>query len=105
MRASQALRQARKRAGLTQRELAERSGVAQPAIARIEKGAVVPRVDTLERLLRACGQSLEVEDRIGVGVDRSVIRELLRLSPKERIVRAAEEANNLHRFLEAVGRR
>jgi predicted transcriptional regulator len=79
--------------------------VAQPAIARIEKQTVVPRVDTLERLLRACGQSLEVEDRIGVGVDRSVIRELLRLSPKERIIRAAEDANNLHRFLEAVGRR
>jgi predicted transcriptional regulator len=105
MRPSEALRYARKRAELTQRQLAQRSGVAQPAVARIEKGAVVPRVDTMERLLRACGQTLEVEDRIGAGVDRSVIRELLRLSPKERIIRAAEDAENLHRFLEAVGRR
>jgi predicted transcriptional regulator len=28
--------------------------VAQPAVARIESGAVVPRVDTLDRLLAAC---------------------------------------------------
>lgn len=41
----------RKGAGLSQRELALRTGVAQPTIARIEGGRVDPRVTTLERLL------------------------------------------------------
>lgn len=44
---------ARRAAGLTQRALAARSGVAQPHIARIESGRVVPTAQTLERLLQA----------------------------------------------------
>jgi len=36
---------------LSQRELAERSGVPQPTIARIEAGRVSPRFETLETLL------------------------------------------------------
>ncbi len=76
--------------------------MAQPAIARIESGKVTPRVDTVTQLLEACGQSLEVEPRLGVGVDRSVIRELLKLSPGERVRLATEEALNLGRFLDAA---
>jgi DNA-binding XRE family transcriptional regulator len=38
---------ARRSAGLTQRQLAERSGVPQPTIARIESGKQMPRADTL----------------------------------------------------------
>ncbi len=75
--------------------------MAQPAIARIERGTVVPRVDTLDRLLVACGHSLEVERRLGAGVDRTVIRELLRLTPRERLDLAAEEASNMARLLRA----
>lgn len=47
------LRTARERAGLTQRALAARSGVPQPHIARIESGQVVPKPETVDRLLRA----------------------------------------------------
>ena len=93
------LRNARRAAGLSQRELARRAGVAQPAVARIEAGGVVPRVDTLEHLLRACGHTLEVTRRAGAGVDRSVIRELLRLTPRQRLDLAVTEANNLDRLL------
>lgn len=98
------LRRARQGAGLSQRDLAGRAGVAQPAIARIESGGVVPRVDTLERLLRLCGHTLEVGRRPGAGVDRSAIRALLRLTPRERFDLAVAEANNLGRFLQAAGR-
>lgn len=49
----QRVAQARRAAGLTQRGLAQRSGVAQPHIARIESGKVDPTAETLERLLRA----------------------------------------------------
>lgn len=38
--------------GLTQRQLAEMSGVKQSAIARLEKFGVIPRIDTLEKLVK-----------------------------------------------------
>ncbi|MHA7984835.1 helix-turn-helix domain-containing protein [Rathayibacter sp. CAU 1779] len=44
---------ARRDAGLTQRELAERAGIAQPNLAAIEAGRRVPSDDLLERILRA----------------------------------------------------
>lgn len=52
------VRTARQRAGLSQRALASRAGTSQPAVARYEAGSVVPRADTLERLLEACGRQV-----------------------------------------------
>ena len=52
------IREARLRAGLTQRELARRAGTSQPAIARWESGAVVPSFERLRELVRACGLEL-----------------------------------------------
>lgn len=92
------LRRARHRAGLTQRGLAELAGVKQPFIARIESGAVEPRVETMERLLKTCGFDLELAPRLGIGIDRSVMRELLKLTPRERLDRAAGEAGVLETF-------
>jgi transcriptional regulator with XRE-family HTH domain len=57
------LRSARRSAGLTQRALAAKARVPQPTVARIESRAVVPRVDTLDRLLAACGVALTVGPR------------------------------------------
>lgn len=92
MKAARLLRTARRRAGLSQRELADAAGVAQPAIARIESGRVQPRVDTLDRLLEGCGWDLEVAPRLGIGVDRTVMRRLLRLSEPDRFRLAVDEA-------------
>jgi transcriptional regulator with XRE-family HTH domain len=78
------LRDARRRAGLSQRALAARAGVQQPTVARIESGVVVPRVDTLDRLLAVCGRALDSVERPGMGVDRTLIRDRLRLSVTER---------------------
>lgn len=88
--AGRMLREARARAGLTQRELAAKSGIPQETIARIERGRAEPRVKTLDRLLDGCGYGLEVMPRLGKGVDRTQIRELLMLSPSERLARAIE---------------
>jgi transcriptional regulator with XRE-family HTH domain len=99
-----AVRRARRRIGLSQRQLAEKSGVPQSTVARIETGAVVPRVDTFERLLKACDRSLEVLPRLGIGIDRSLIREMLRLAPAERLRVAAKSAKNLAEFEAAVKR-
>lgn len=53
------LRAARRRADLSQRELAERARVAQPFVARIESGAVGnPSFRTVQRLLRSAGATL-----------------------------------------------
>ena len=92
------LRYARRSAGLSQRELARRSGVPQPAIARIEAGLTNPRTDTLKRLLEPCGFRLELAPIAGQGVDRSAIRRLLRLTPVERATLAVREGRALEKI-------
>ena len=89
------LRRARRRAGLSQRALAAATGIAQPTIARIERGSEEPRVTTLSRLLAACGHRLEMHAAGGEGIDRTAIRELLALTPTERAHVAAAEGRAL----------
>jgi transcriptional regulator with XRE-family HTH domain len=104
MDAAQTLRDARRRAGLTQRALARRAHTQQPTVARIESGAVVPRVDTLAGLLAACGLELATVPRPGMGVDRTLIQERLRMTPAERgrlTVRAWEKTRP---FVRTAGR-
>ena len=90
--------EARRRAGLSQAELSDKSGIKQPAISRIESGRVVPNVETLDRLLRECGESLESVSRLGEGIDRTMIRRQLKLTPAERLRKASEEGGNLERL-------
>ncbi len=92
------LSQARRRAGLTQRELARRAGVPQPAIARIERGRVSPTISTLDRLLRATGHIVELAPLEGAGVDRSLIRAALRKTAEERVASAGEAGRRLQAF-------
>jgi transcriptional regulator with XRE-family HTH domain len=55
------LRALRRQADLSQRELAQRSGVPQSTIARIESGAATdPRFRTVERIVAAAGATLDV---------------------------------------------
>jgi len=46
---------------LSQRALAEKLGVKQPAVARLEAGDVTPSVDTLLRLSRALGMEFHMD--------------------------------------------
>ncbi len=66
LRFPQRLRELRLKAGLTQKELAMRAGVSQALIARIESGAVNPRLSTLQRIVKvleeALGPSMKAED-------------------------------------------
>ena len=89
---------------MTQRELAHRTGVAQPTIARIERGLVDPRFGTLDRLLVACGASLSVDRVPGYGVDRTQMRELLKLSPQQRLESLRRDAAGLAKLDRALGR-
>ena len=57
------LREARERAGLTQKQLAERSGIAQSTISAYESGAREPGVEALRKLLDAAGFDLTLRQR------------------------------------------
>ncbi len=50
----------RRAAGLSQAEVAGRMGTSQPAVARVEAGAVDVRLSTLQRYAEAVGRRLEV---------------------------------------------
>jgi transcriptional regulator with XRE-family HTH domain len=81
------IREARLRAGLTQTELAERTGRDRSVIARWEQAVVAPSLDTLLELVRACGFDLPLElvpydDK---RLDR--LRKNLLLSPERRVRR------------------
>ena len=95
---------ARRRAGLTQRQLGTRAGIPQETIARIERGRTDPRIGTLDRLLEACGVGLESAPRLGVGVDRSQIQALLRLTPSERLAVAIENDRHLVELRRSIRR-
>jgi transcriptional regulator with XRE-family HTH domain len=92
MQISRLVREARRGAGLSQRELAAEMGMPQSTISRIEAGRIAPRWSTVEGILRATGSSLELTPTAGSGVDRTQIRELLRLTPLERARLAAADA-------------
>jgi transcriptional regulator with XRE-family HTH domain len=92
--AGRMVREARARAGLTQRQLSAKVGVPQETIARIERGRVDPRVKTLDRLLEACGYGLETMPRLGIGIDRTQIQERLSVPMERRLVVAmADDAH------------
>jgi transcriptional regulator with XRE-family HTH domain len=97
------LRMARRRAQLSQRELARRAGVPQATISRIENRVVSPTLDTLDPLIRTCGMRLSVVDRRGADVDRSQIRERLVMTPAERFRLAVDAANGVREFRRAFG--
>jgi transcriptional regulator with XRE-family HTH domain len=78
--------------------LAARTGVAQPTIARIESGDSNPRIETMEHLLRECGETLVAVPRAGAGVDRTTIRALLALTPAGRLASLPAEAATLDRL-------
>lgn len=61
MNSADLMREARLRAGLSQQELAERSGRDRSVIARWEQGAVAPSLDSLIEVVHACGFDLPLE--------------------------------------------
>ena len=54
---------ARMEQGITQKELAERSGIRQSNISRIESGASSPTISTLLSLAEGMGKKLHIEFR------------------------------------------
>lgn len=56
----QRIQELRKEAGMTQTQLAEKCGMAQPNIARIEAGTYATSLDVLSRIADALGKRIEL---------------------------------------------
>jgi transcriptional regulator with XRE-family HTH domain len=97
------LRAARRRAGLSQRELARRAGTAQSVVARIERGQTSPAAETLDRLLHAAGFRLSVELVARTEPASHMLADvprILSLTPEERL----REVANASSFFAAARR-
>ena len=57
----QAMIDARRTSGLTQKQLAERTGIAQADISKLESGNANPSLKTLQRLAAGMGMRVKVE--------------------------------------------
>lgn len=71
---AQSLLQARKRKGLSQRELSLRAGVPQGHISKIENGAVDLRLSSLTALARVLDLELALVPRATVSAINSIVR-------------------------------
>ena len=96
------VREARKRAGLTQQQLAERAGVSQPAIARLESGRTSPSLEQVERLMRLAGFDLIVALSPRDDQDRWQAHDLRRLSPEQRLRGNDRTVRHMHALRKAV---
>jgi transcriptional regulator with XRE-family HTH domain len=100
--AASLVREARRRAGLSQRALARRSGTAQSVVARIEGGLTDPSTRTLARLVAAAGFDLEPTLTPSVVSAEMLddVPRILALTPEARLV----EVRNVSQFETAARR-
>lgn len=87
--------EARRRAGLTQAELARRLGTHQPVIARWETGRTNPDFVTVQRAIRAAGFEMSVAITEFDDHDLALIRRELDLLPHERLSGMVSAVNTL----------
>jgi len=86
-RGGELIREARLRAGLTQKELSELTGRERSVIARWEQGVISPPLDSLLQIIHACGFDLPMTL---LPIDESAdeeLREALLETPSERVER------------------
>jgi transcriptional regulator with XRE-family HTH domain len=102
---AQLIRGARRDAGLTQAELADRLSTTQSAIARLEANDANPRVSTLARALEACDREILLEARpLRSSIDETLVARRLRLPPGERIKCFERSYANVREFALAGAR-
>ena len=97
------VREARSKAGLTQRELAVRAATSQSVVARIEAGQTRPGSGTLRRLLEAAGFELRAELVPFPVAETHMLEDVARilaLTPEQRL----REVGNVSRFESAARR-
>lgn len=98
MRGGDLIREARRRAGLSQADLAARAGTAQSGIARWESGRTAPSLGVVRRLVRLCGFDLEVSLVPFDDSDMAQAERLLALTPAERVERHDRLASQMRKM-------
>ena len=88
--------------GLTQTQLAQRLGVKQSVVARLERTGSNPTLATVERALQAMGRQLQLEaTERPSNLDESLIVRNLRLTPAQRLA----EFESAHADVRELARR
>ena len=105
MRGGDLIREARKRAGLSQRELAERLMTTQAVVARWESGRTSTSFDRVLEAVRACGLELSVRITKQDAEHALLVEENLRLSPQERLDRFTSSRTAVDALAAKVQRR
>jgi transcriptional regulator with XRE-family HTH domain len=91
---------------LTQRQLADRLGTTQSALARLERPGSNPTLETLEEALHASGHRLELRvTPAPPPVDESLIAANLRVEPSARLDRFSSFYRSARRIAAEARRR
>jgi len=93
--------EARKRAGITQAELAARLGTHQSVVARWETGRTRPDFDIVQRAVRAAGFDLGVSLSPADDHDLALIRRELDRRPHERLAELVDTVRKLDSMVAA----
>ena len=107
------IHEARLHGYLTQRDLADRIGTSQSAIAKLEQGQANPTVETLARCAEAAGFTIQISlmpiaptdpivELYKHDVDRTLLRENLRKSVDERLRTLGEWQRDVVAFQSAM---
>jgi len=103
MSAAHLIREARRRAGLTQSELGARSGRAGSAISRWERREVEPSLATLRELVNAAGYELVIGLAPSDDHDLGLVRRSLRQDPADRLAEMVAAVRALDQMAGSVG--
>ncbi|HEV7743239.1 MAG TPA: helix-turn-helix transcriptional regulator [Pseudolysinimonas sp.] len=95
------VREARRRKGLTQTQLAELAGTTQSAIARLEAGRTSPSFDDVIRMVRLMGLDLDFMLIARDDSDWIQAQRLIPLSSTDRFRRHARVASQMKEFRRA----
>ena len=96
------VREARRRAGLSQKELADRVNTTQPVVARWETGRSHPSMETVVGVVRACGLDLTMGLSLRNDHDLALIRKCQSFSPAERLANLVKAVRSINKMVEVA---
>lgn len=90
---------------MTQAELAERAGLTQSAVARLERGGSNPTLATLDNVIAATGHRLMLAaEPHRASVDEGQLLERLHLTPAQRLANFTASSRNLDEMVRRARR-
>ena len=103
--AASLIRNTRADAGMRQAELAQRAGMSQSAIARLERPGANPTVATLAKVIAATGHRLTLAaEPHRASFDEQQLLERLAMTPAQRLASFTASSENLVRMVRSARR-